>query len=96
VTCPISADREFSIEIGLVANLKIKNLEIVNKTTNHEDIVSTQAPNLINIILWCRRRTFLCVNTWPILVANFGDQLSSLKSDWLPISVMEIGSLNQP
>jgi hypothetical protein len=34
VTCPISADRKFSIEIGSVANLKIKNLEIVNKTTN--------------------------------------------------------------
>jgi hypothetical protein len=30
VTCPISAGRECSIEIGLVANLKIKNLEIVN------------------------------------------------------------------
>jgi hypothetical protein len=31
VTCPISADREFSIEIGSVADLKFKNLEIVNK-----------------------------------------------------------------
>ncbi len=62
VTCPISADREFSFEIGSVADLKIKNLEIVNKTTNHEDIVSAHAPNLLNIILWCRRRTFLCVN----------------------------------
>jgi hypothetical protein len=39
VTCPISADREFSIEIGSVADLKIKNLEIVNKITNHVDIV---------------------------------------------------------
>jgi hypothetical protein len=39
VTCPISADREFSIEIGLVANLKFKNLEIVNKTTNHVDFI---------------------------------------------------------
>jgi hypothetical protein len=42
------------------------------------DIVSAQAPNMLNIILWCRRRTFLCVNTWPIIkfeigsVANFG------------------------
>jgi hypothetical protein len=71
VTCPISADREFSIEIGSVADLKIKNLEIVKKTTNHVDIVSAQAPNLLNIILWCRRRTFLCVNTWSISVADY-------------------------
>jgi hypothetical protein len=71
VTCLFSADREFSIEIRLVADLKIKNLEIVNKTTNHADIVSAQAPNLLNIILWCRRRAFLCVNTWPILVADY-------------------------
>jgi hypothetical protein len=67
VTCPISADREFSIEIGSVADLKIKNLEIVNKITNNVDIVSAQAPNLLNIILWYRRKTFLCVNTWPII-----------------------------
>jgi hypothetical protein len=39
VTCPISADREFSIEIGSVADLKFKNLEIVNKTTNHVDFI---------------------------------------------------------
>jgi len=39
VTCPISAYREFSIEIGSVADLKIKNLEIVNKTTNHVDFI---------------------------------------------------------
>jgi hypothetical protein len=39
VTCPISADREFSIEIESVADLKIKNLEIVNKTTNHMDFI---------------------------------------------------------
>ena len=32
VTCPISADREFSIEIGAVADFKFKDLEIVNKT----------------------------------------------------------------
>ncbi len=38
-TDPISADREFSIEIGSVANLKFKNLEIVNKTTNHVDFI---------------------------------------------------------
>jgi hypothetical protein len=50
VTCPISEDREFSIEIGSVADLKIKNLEIVNKTTNRVDIVSAQAPNLLNIV----------------------------------------------
>ncbi len=31
------------------------------------DIVSAQAPNLLNIILWCIKRTFLCVNTWPII-----------------------------
>jgi hypothetical protein len=42
VTCRISADREFSIEIGSVADLKIKNLEIVSKATNHVDIVSAQ------------------------------------------------------
>jgi hypothetical protein len=71
VTCPISADREFSIEMRSVADLKIKNLEIVNKTTNHVDIVSALAPNLLNMILWCRRKTFLCVNTWPILVADY-------------------------
>ncbi len=35
VTYPISADREFSMEIGSVADLKFKNLEIVNKATNH-------------------------------------------------------------
>jgi hypothetical protein len=71
VTCPISADREFSIEIGSVADLKIKNLEIVNKTTNHVDFVPAQAPNLLNIMLWCRRRTFLCVNTCPISVTDY-------------------------
>jgi hypothetical protein len=37
VTCPISADRDFSIEIRPVADLKIKNLEIVNKNANHVD-----------------------------------------------------------
>ncbi len=43
-------------------------------------IVSAQAPNLLNIILWCIKRTFLCVNTWPIFkfeiwsVADFGHQ----------------------
>jgi hypothetical protein len=36
------------------------------------DIVSAQAPNLLNIILWCRRRTFLCVNTWPIIKFEIG------------------------
>jgi hypothetical protein len=35
------------------------------------DIVSAQAPNLLNIILWCRGRTFLCVNTWQISVADY-------------------------
>jgi hypothetical protein len=39
VTCPISADREFSIEIGSVADLKFKNFEIVNKATNHVDFI---------------------------------------------------------
>jgi hypothetical protein len=39
VTCTISADREFSIEIGSAADLKIKNLEIVNKNTNHIDFI---------------------------------------------------------
>ncbi len=39
VTYPISADREFSIEIGSVADLKFKNLEIVNKATNHGDFI---------------------------------------------------------
>jgi hypothetical protein len=32
VTCPISADREFSIEIGSVADFKFKDIEIVNTT----------------------------------------------------------------
>jgi len=35
VTYLISADREVSIEIRLVANLKIRNLEIVNINTKH-------------------------------------------------------------
>ncbi len=35
VTHLISADREFSIEIGLVGDLKIQNLEIVNINTNN-------------------------------------------------------------
>jgi hypothetical protein len=35
------------------------------------NIVSARAPNMLNIILWCRRRTFLCVNTWPISVADY-------------------------
>jgi hypothetical protein len=39
VTCPISADREFYIEIESVVDLKFKNLEIVNKTTNHVDFI---------------------------------------------------------
>jgi hypothetical protein len=39
VTCPISADREFFIEIGSVADLKIKNFEIVNKAANHIDLI---------------------------------------------------------
>jgi hypothetical protein len=39
VTCQISADREFSIEIGSVANLKIRNLENVNTNTNYLDII---------------------------------------------------------
>jgi hypothetical protein len=39
VTCPTAADREFSIEFGSVADFKIKNLEIVNKTTNHIEFI---------------------------------------------------------
>ncbi len=41
------------------------------------DIVSAEAPNMLNIILWCRR-TFLCVNISLIIkfeirsVADFG------------------------
>ncbi len=38
-TCLISADREFSIEIGLVADLEIRNLEIVNINTNNIDFI---------------------------------------------------------
>ncbi len=34
-------------------------------------IVSALAPNLLNMILWHRRKTFLCVNTWPISVADY-------------------------
>jgi hypothetical protein len=71
VTFPISSDREFSIEIRSVADLNVKNLETVNKTAKHVDIVSAQAPNLLNLILCCRRRKFLRVNTWPILVADY-------------------------
>jgi hypothetical protein len=37
--CLISADREFSIEMGSVADLKIRNLEIVNIDTNHIDFI---------------------------------------------------------
>jgi hypothetical protein len=44
VTCPIAADREFSIEIGSVADLKIKNLEIVNKTKKHMDFIKILIP----------------------------------------------------
>ena len=82
MTCPISVDREFSIEIRSVADLKIKNLEIV----------SAQAPNLLNIMMCCRRRAFFVCKH----LANFGGRLSSLKLNWCPITVMEIGSLNQP
>jgi hypothetical protein len=71
VACLIPSDREFSIEMGSVADLNVKNLEIVNKTTNHVDIVSAQASNLLNLILWCRRRKFLHVNTWLISVADY-------------------------
>ncbi len=51
------------------------------------DIVSAQAPNLLNIILRCRRRTFLCVNTWPVSVVDYqvwnwiGCQFQSWKSE---------------
>jgi len=51
------------------------------------DIVSAQAPHLLNIILWCRRRTFLCENTWPIIKFEIGSVVNL---------VMEIGSINQP
>jgi hypothetical protein len=44
VTCLISADREFSIEIRSVADLKIKNLEIVNKTTNRIHFIQILIP----------------------------------------------------
>jgi hypothetical protein len=53
VTCPISADREFSIEIRSVANLKIENLEIVNKTTNHVDFVKILMPAHRNYLYGC-------------------------------------------
>ena len=45
VTYPISANREFYIEIGSVANLKIKNLQFVNKATNHVDFIETLMPS---------------------------------------------------
>jgi hypothetical protein len=35
----ISADIKFSIEIRSVADLKIKNFEIVNISTNHIDFI---------------------------------------------------------
>jgi len=34
------------------------------------DVISVQTPNLLNVILWHRRKTFLCVNTWLISVAD--------------------------
>ncbi len=37
--CLISADRKFSFEIGSVADLKIKNFEIVNTIPNHIDFI---------------------------------------------------------
>ena len=58
------------------------------------DIVSQQAPNMLNIILWCRRRTFLCVTLgrfqWPIIkfeigsVSNFGHGNRKSKSAFRP------------
>ena len=33
---------------------------------NFWSVVSAQRPNLINIWLWSKRRTFLCLNTWSI------------------------------
>ncbi len=35
------------------------------------DIVSAMTPKLLNIIPWCKGRTFLCVNTLPILAADY-------------------------
>jgi len=56
VTCPISADREFSIEIGSVADLKIKNLEIVNKTT---PLLAKSKPELGLLTRWITGHCFL-------------------------------------
>ncbi len=35
------------------------------------DVVSVNTPNVLNIQMWCRRRTYLCGNTWPISGANY-------------------------
>jgi hypothetical protein len=47
-TCLISAGREFSIEMGSVADLKIRNLEIVNINTNHIDFIKILIPAHVN------------------------------------------------
>ncbi len=51
-----------------MADLKIKNLEIVNKTTNHVDIVSAQAPNFAkyNTVVY-KKNIFVCKH-----LADFG------------------------
>ncbi len=37
-----------------------------------------QTPNLQNILLRCRRRTFLCVDTLPISVTDYQVEISSV------------------
>ncbi len=42
VTCPISAERQFSFEIGTVGNLKKENFRIVNININQIAFVKNQ------------------------------------------------------
>jgi hypothetical protein len=73
VNSQISADREFSIEIGSVANWKIKNLQIVNTNTNYIDFISILIPAVFQL-------SSLKWDWWPmeqhIFDTNAGKQLS--------------------
>ncbi len=48
VTYLISKDKFFSTEIGSVAFLKIKNIEIININTNHIDFIPIEMPSHCN------------------------------------------------
>ncbi len=36
------------------------------KNLNFWIVISVKAPNMLNICIWSRRMTFLCLNTWSI------------------------------